>query len=413
MPIQSVKKILKQFTPTYIVGISQNIRTPPFVLPGRMENLLSEIQGFLFPIPIITTDDLKNQSVIPDAHRRYTQLERLMDQPGELSPSGRRHGNDFHQISQIRILPTKNELHSNRPEYLPVNDHAATHFLDGPARLFDIHFRLLREDMIGPLRSSIAMILGHLKPSGKISKELSKYDGRRDATMASIRLYYDVTVESVRFDRFLGLKFRLRFQQPKRFQSLYNSDRVQHWDASKSLDKGALICLVSNIPDVECFLTVAGKNKDNLGSDKLWSWINVVVAEANETAQEYLLRLSASRSHIADSLALLEFPGILLTGYKSILENLRTRSQHPYLPFSNVLCPRHSELRKYDSRNETQMILPPFYALSEGFQFNLAPLKREGASNSPLLLPPDATSDETMFLQKLEEETILDIGQCH
>lgn len=69
--------------------------------------------------------------------------------PGELRPNGPRHDNDFEDIEQIRVAPTHDELVSHTAPYLPANLHNAPHHLpsDSPARLLDIQFRLLREEL--------------------------------------------------------------------------------------------------------------------------------------------------------------------------------------------------------------------------------------------------------------------------
>jgi hypothetical protein len=181
----------------------------------------------------------------------------------------------------------------------------------------------------------------------------------------------------------------------------------------KSLDKGSLLCLVSNAPEFQCFLTVANKDEKLLGQSKDFSLVDVVVADGNDSAQVYLLELLANNRCISDSLLLVEFRGILLAAYKSILENLQIRSRHPYLPFSNLLCPQSFERQVYSPRNRTMAVQPPLYALTENFQYDLSPLRKDGTSTAPLLLPVYAAPDDSVaLLAKLEEETTLDSGQC-
>jgi hypothetical protein len=98
--------------------------------------------------------------------------------------------------------------------------------------------------------------------------------------------------------------------------------------------------------------------------------------------------------------------------YKTILENLQTRSQHPYLPFANLLCPAPSDLKPFHRFFNTVKIQPPVYALSDGFEYDLTPLKKASASPGQLLLSPDASPDDDELLAKLETETTLDAGQC-
>jgi hypothetical protein len=70
--------------------------------------------------------------------------------PGDIRPEGRRHDNDFQDIQDIQIAPTHDELASPHDPYLPANIPGARHHLPLPSmeRLVDIHFRLLREELM-------------------------------------------------------------------------------------------------------------------------------------------------------------------------------------------------------------------------------------------------------------------------
>ncbi|RMZ82490.1 hypothetical protein DV737_g2009, partial [Chaetothyriales sp. CBS 132003] len=89
------------------------------------------------------------------------------DFPGTLSAEGRRHDNDHADISNIRILPTTEEIMSPRGEYLPTNNPSQWHIQGIRGRL-DREFRLLREDTIGQLRDAVRRTLERIqKPSNK------------------------------------------------------------------------------------------------------------------------------------------------------------------------------------------------------------------------------------------------------
>jgi hypothetical protein len=385
---------------TNLMKLSNTIRTP---LSTNMDRLLAETAAYLIPISINT----KNESLHTDGSMsdHYQQREFLIDLPGELSNTYPRHTNDSHLISNIHILPTRDEVVCIRDPYLPINDISAPHFLDGPSRLFDIHFRLLREDMIGPLRMAVCTILQKIKPTHPISKELKQQECLRESNIGSIRLYYDVVVQSVEFERKCSLQFRLRFRQPRNVES---KKRAEYWNATKSLDRGSLLCLISNAPDFQCFLTVVAKDPKLLTKDSHWCYIDVTfegkVDDTGLTLLQYI-----RRKHVPDSLALVEFPGLLLDAYKTVLESLQSRSKHPFLPFGQLLCPKSEERQLY-TRDVSVPSHP--YTLSEGFQFNLQPLKHRGSSPEPLLLSRDASSDDQHLITRLMKETTLDSGQC-
>ena len=81
-----------------------------------------------------------------------------LDMPGELSELGPRHENDFADISQIHCIPTLSELLSVRENFLGLSHRNAPHHLEGISRLLDSQFRLLREDLIAPMRNSIRAV---------------------------------------------------------------------------------------------------------------------------------------------------------------------------------------------------------------------------------------------------------------
>ena len=68
---------------------------------------------------------------------------------GSLCPGGPRHDNEFLNIGQIRIAPTREELVCREQPLLPANIYGAPHPFppDSMERHLDIHFRLLREEL--------------------------------------------------------------------------------------------------------------------------------------------------------------------------------------------------------------------------------------------------------------------------
>eukprot|EP00960_Hanusia_phi_P005987 172716-Hanusia_phi.AAC.1 len=83
--------------------------------------------------------------------------------PGELNETGMRHDNDFADITQIRIIPTLQELLSEQPPCLPQNRADAPHHLPPASieRLIDVHFRLFRHDSMASLAELMRHISGN------------------------------------------------------------------------------------------------------------------------------------------------------------------------------------------------------------------------------------------------------------
>ena len=87
------------------------------------------------------------------------------------------------------------------------------------------------------------------------------------------------------------------------------------------------------------------------------------------------------------------------------------RSIHSY--HFRISCVQSQTSAKiYDPRNRTVNVPPPLYASSEGFRFDLQPLKNKDASPEPLFLSSEASPNDQELLTRLERETTLDSGQC-
>ena len=74
-------------------------------------------------------------------------FEHQIDGPGHISQHGARHDNDKAFIMDIKILPTWQEIVSERAEYLPTRNYRKWH-RPGVHGLLDQQFRLLREDTV-------------------------------------------------------------------------------------------------------------------------------------------------------------------------------------------------------------------------------------------------------------------------
>lgn len=85
----------------------------------------------------------------------------------------------------------------------------------------------------------------------------------------------------------------------------------------------------------------------------------------------------------------------------------------PFCRFRISCVPCRTNVKITNSRrNRTVKVPPPLYASSEGFRFDLQPLKHSGASQEPLFLSSVASPDDYELLIKLERETTLDSRQC-
>jgi hypothetical protein len=196
-------------------------------------------------LPTCVNATSQNEAVI-------TALQASYEGPGHERHDGPRHDNDFADISEIRIAPTHSELVCRIDPFLPANFYGAPHHLPASSveRLLDIQFRLLREELTAPLRSSVQLILDDLLARGKtqLAELLKKGGGRyrghaggRDNIMFNV--YSNVNVLNFAPDR-RGISIGLSFDAPPGRARLPQAKaRATFWESGKRLMQGGLIAL--------------------------------------------------------------------------------------------------------------------------------------------------------------------------
>ncbi|OLL25606.1 NFX1-type zinc finger-containing protein 1 [Neolecta irregularis DAH-3] len=325
----------------------------------------------------------------------------LVDLPGNLSDAGPRHDNDLVGINQINILPTRSEILSVREAYMPSMLSNSDHFLqDGMSRLYDIQFRLLREDMVGPLKEAVAGAVHDIRHSVKIVK---KHRGSENSLL--FHEFRDVRINGVRFHKSLGMTFEISFASP------VNSNKTaskKFWERTRSLSNGNLMCLILNdsdkTPDTEViFCSVTFKDIKKLISSPDRCTVSIRLLSSG-TRCEYdemlLLRILTNQLDAYRQQCVVEYPGILYESYRPFLECLQNR--HPEeAPFYDYLC-------GLNVRGVGKMVEvpPPFYAREKILEFDIA--KISGSRES--LMAPSSSRDIT-FLQLLKTHTTLDKEQ--
>ncbi|KAI1347346.1 hypothetical protein F5Y01DRAFT_329806 [Xylaria sp. FL0043] len=326
--------------------------------------------------------------------------------PGRLSVSGPRHDNDHANITDIKILPTHDEVVSVRGEYLPSNDPSSFHILGIIGRL-DREFRLLREDTVGQLRDSVRSLLEAMRDQGQKTKH-------RERQGLSTYVYEDADLVHASFDRISGLELLTRFPQPKK---ITRQNRRDWWTQSKRLQPGALVCVISDDGSI-LFCTVAEttvitadqksrryedpdaakERKPSLAEDDTFAYVTLNIAEFNNRNFQQALSWYqvVGPSHRK---CLVEFPGVLLASFQHTLEALQSMSKAPDIPFIDLIAPTTQKTGMAD-------IPPPQYATKAGFTFDLGCLARHGTKLSfsptqhldPLTLSEHSTLDETQSL---------------
>ena len=354
------------------------------------------------------------QSTTPTVPNLAAAFEIAQDGPGALSSSGPRHDNDHSQIKEIKILPTPQEIHSLRSEYLPTKDPSRWH-LPGIHGLLDQQFRLLREDTVGQLRDCVRMVMDSLKPLE--TRGLTEIDHE---ISLRIHKYSKVVLSGVNFDRRARLRVMAQFQQPEHLSKLSAANRRLWWDTRKQLQLDALVCLVDS--DGHClFFSVcdrkgfsqAGQPIGSRGDDRLLQdqeeetkvpnlWHSpkrgaVTLRLIDMGNQDFKQMLGRDLRGPNVEQVIVEFPGVLLPSFQPTLEALQHMSKHVEVPFSDMLIP--------SQKSDPVQTSWHAYATHPQFAFDLSPILTEG---EPLYVQ----QNEAFDFNSLKERSTLDDAQC-
>lgn len=323
------------------------------------------------------------------------------DMPGELSDQGPRHDNDFVHIRDISILPTLQEIKSDRSEYIPVADPRGWHF-DGVLGLVDRHFRLLREDTIGQIREAAKIELERI-----LASNLEAYNGGLKRQSARTHVYHDVDIMTAEFDEYHGAQVVMRFPQIQAKKTETIASRKEWWSGSRRLGPDALVCLLSSEGSATFFVVSPQGQKPTRvqteydlfsGSDHAY----VVVKPLDHfVLQSLLSQMLASTSSVQRSLV--EFPGILLPAFEPTLKAMQRMSESLDIPFPHILAPAST----VETSEREIEVAPPIYATKPGFRFDLSSITHD---NTPLSFIPG--QDIVRAAYRLVERSTLDFGQA-
>ncbi|KAI9836984.1 MAG: hypothetical protein M1819_000633 [Sarea resinae] len=385
-------------------------------LPGLMDRL-KDISDRLDP----------KSTLVQSATRRVTEIQRMIQRARgllvkdidqqtkardtltyqlDIKVPGDRHDNDNMDITEVKILPTEEEIRSVHPEFLPSTDIRQLHFSQGVERLLDTHFRLLRHDIFGELKS----ILGAQLRACEIGPQQAQSPRSSSGNLNAV-FYNNACVQWLAFTKRRGLEAQISFPQPDHLQKKSVFERKLWWEDSKRLQEGSLLCFLSSIDGVGSllFFTVSQRLTDpeeryGLASSGHFATIISTLASGIDRGQVVsLMKLT----HLErDQSVLIEFPGILLGTFVPTLENLQHMQKVSHLPFEDWIVPDV----EYDPVGKTEelQVPPPLYARADSFAFDLKPILKD--PTDALSLRPGSGSHD--ILPKLEQSTTLDRGQC-
>ncbi|CAG8550528.1 6058_t:CDS:10 [Dentiscutata erythropus] len=370
---------------------------------NNMNKMLNNGQRSLSPQETRPNSSTKSDSSIT-YYRKLAKKVALMhdyDPPGELSKHGPRHDNDFSEIAKISIIPTKNEVLCKRDPFLPTtNMDDSLHYLPkGSQRLLDTQFRLLREDLMCPIRLGIVNFIEFLKSSENNAKikKLRERGGRHK---------YDNAMDGT------NGKWNLR-NPPMRRYSENKQSRVQYWSKSRKLMNGSLVCLLwpskndssDNDPQFSLFFGTVSLRDENLLAQKQHTAmidISFIDTSIYIIALKEIMKKNSNKQ--TKGCFMVESTGVYFESYFHILKTLQQTSSSPNLPFEKYLAPQVIENSSF------AFVDPPTYARAPGFEFDLSAILED--KTKQLSLNVVDTSSHKTVIQNLKELSRLDESQA-
>ncbi|KAF2713860.1 P-loop containing nucleoside triphosphate hydrolase protein [Pleomassaria siparia CBS 279.74] len=345
--------------------------------------------------PVVELSNVSKKSSRPRA-----RFEFEIDPPGRLSKRGPRHDNDSEDIRDIQVLPTFEEIMSDRCPYLPVLDPAELH-LRGQEGLIDRHFRLYREDVVGGIRDAV---------KSELDKSFSaQSNGTR--TIA----YPNLAFEYLHCHHVHGLLITVSLDQPKQLAEFTRKQREDWWETRRRLQKDSMVCILDpgtkhsifcSVSQIRGKIALAQDNgeeelKDSpaikfqdLGSDPQRAIITVTLAETKDIPRimDYFSNRESSWN-----LTLLEFPKVLLEAFRPTLTALQGMITEGNLPFEDLLASSQSETEVAD-------IPPPSYAQQRDFKYDLSCLVEGGHEALSLNLKDEFETKELVNRSTLDKK---------
>ncbi|KAK3589677.1 hypothetical protein CHS0354_015183 [Potamilus streckersoni] len=257
-------------------------------------------------------DELKNNLLKGGEHRRKTEKEILSDKE---KPE-----DDFREYE---VFPRSIDLDTNIKPFMRKNKKQGSY--EDLDHYLDVQYRLLREDFVGPLRDGIAELLQVLR------------DKRKTKRLQGVRFYNHVRIVAPACSE-SGLCYVIQFD--------ISNSRV-HWESSKRLLYGSLLCLSHDHFKTFYFATVTVREPQHLEDGLL----QVKMEHDYDTVQ----KIKQFEFIMVETSAYFEAYRHVLTG----LQKIRPGD----LPFE-----------KYIVRCETEIEPPVYLRQNPNTSFDLRPL---------------------------------------
>ncbi|RIA86082.1 hypothetical protein C1645_780424 [Glomus cerebriforme] len=390
----------------------------------RLNYVLSDGRRSLAAAKREAKNDVTSEIVLESRKMaKMNELERLYDPPGELSKDGPRHDNDFLEISKISIIPTKDEILASREPSLPsfMLDHPDS-LPDGIARLLDMQFRLLREDMLNPIRLGISRFLMDLDKNKSQVKKLREEGGRfrydKGDISGDLNVYANIRFVSINVHKYRGFISRVAFTPPKIKSAKDEKNRLHYWERSKKLMSGSLICVLwqneNSLNNNETnpmpthslyFGVVVEKNEKLLSRYETEAMIDVHFIESS-IYPIVLEDISMGRNHPARiKRFMVESTGVYFESYNHILKTLQATNPSD-VPFRQYLI---SSLER--SRQITR-VATPLYTRAPRFHFDLSILLKNPYDSLFLNVQDDTSRENAIKKLTIPDVSTLDETQA-
>ncbi|KAG9089663.1 hypothetical protein FRC06_001443 [Ceratobasidium sp. 370] len=353
------------------------------------------------------------------------RLQREYQGPGEQRRAGPRHDNDKVNIQEIRISPTQDELLCTIPPYLPANIPNAPHQhpADGVQRLLDVQFRLLREELVAPIRTAVQLLANDLAQPEHAKTQLSdilkskggRYHGQ-PVTSAQDSVIFSIFT-NVAFGPFMvdkrGCSIGVLMDTPPGDARLGSSkQRAAYWEAAskKRLMRGGLVALLlkDGANPLGIFTGLISSNTTELGESALANArrIGVRVSFFDAAIELRIAReLQESQKPRKDQMHLLIEAPVLYEGIRPFL--LALQGEPETLPLADYLR-HHADPEHLSLLPAT----PPRYAQQPGFTFELESLLRGTPNSNSLRLDANDPCSIAQARQELAKSSSLDESQA-
>ncbi|KAL5531131.1 hypothetical protein ACEPAG_4007 [Sanghuangporus baumii] len=353
-------------------------------IQGRMQRVVSIIEreqaGIDRSVARRTARDAVSAAQA-DTTNLLRTLQTYYEGPGEERSEGPRHDNDFVDIASIKVAPTDEELICKLVPFLPANIPHAPHPFPKQSmqRLLDIQFRLLREELLAPLRTSVQVLLDDMRaPSSRKTQlnEIKKkkggrynYQDRQDSVMFNV--YTGINFSKIEMDTRRGLVVEHSLDAPPgSARSDKASIRAAYWANGKRLMQGGLVALLWRRGDhIDVHLGILCSSSDKLAeSAKMSNNKQLVRVQFFDAIGNFkVLEHIRSKDKPKDERLLVE-SSVMFETTHPFLESLKRTPET--IPFSNYLPhPESGSLAGVQ-------VHPPAYSMIPNFEFNLECLHR-------------------------------------